>query len=267
MDGVGNVRISGLRAPTAVAPAATPVENVANSPNPFNVPGATATGNPLLADLLDRFRGGSVLRGEEGYRPAGGDSFRSRTAADVALRYGVPSSGVHVDPNNPSGALGELTRREIARYDQLVVPAQQELINSLYDTSIVDDAKANAGEGFDAARARAERHRRRYGLRATGAAEQEAVRASQRQEALDYDSSVNEARIEQKTRNDNIRRDLIDVGRGIAANASSGLGAAADNQSYREAAADQARTQRRAQNQQTATALATTVLTYVLAAY
>lgn len=286
MDGAARIRQTGLRAPVSLggarlpaatstatptantAPSATPdplVAAIASAPNSFNTPNPTFSGG--LNDLITRFRGG-VYTHDGRYEPnPGGTAFRSRTAADVATRYGIDTASVGVNANDPSAALGQLTQREIQRYDQLVVPAQQELINSLYDTSIVRGAKENADEGFEAARLRAERQRRRYGLRVTGAAGQQAIRDSEQQEALGYDASVNEARIEQKTRNDSIRRDLIDIGRGVATSAQTGLGAAADNQAAREALKEQQRAQRRVQNQQTATALATTVLTYVLAAY
>lgn len=261
----GPTRGSGLR-PQLAGRLPPAVEGVAAAPNAFNTPGAIDS--PALRDLVERFRGAIPGDGSEGNDYAGRPNAqrRSLTASDVAANYGIDTSPISVNPNDPEEALGALTRRDVARYDRLVVPAQQELVDSLQDTSIVEEAREVTEANPERSRQRAERNRRRYGLRSSGAVAAQAERQRELSQALDNDAIINDARIEQKTRNDGLRRTLIDIGRGVATNAQAGLGAAADSQAQREALNDQLSAQRKAQRRQTNTAIGTTILSAVLMA-
>lgn len=157
-------------------------------------------------------------------------------AVEAAIRS-LKQNGPSYNAKNqtPDNILAGITNREQQRFTQLYRPLQQDLISSLNDRSIVDGARATAAGAGEAGEARTLRNLRRYGLQQSPVEAQQAQRMAQIGQSLDFDSTINDARIEQKERNDGLRRQLIDVGRGVSDTANSGLGQAAGLQAQRDA--------------------------------
>jgi hypothetical protein len=178
-----------------------------------------------------------------------GSSARSHSREDMAANHpGFNPQPIRFNPNDPSQTLTDVLAREEQRYNYFYRPVEDELIASLRDTSIIDNARENANAGFGQAAERAARQRSRYGVQQSALEEQQSAAQQAMQQALNFDSTVNDARLEQQERNDGLRRQLIDVGRGFAGDAMSGLSSAAGNQAQRDAANAAARAQHKAQN-------------------
>lgn len=170
-----------------------------------------------------------------------------------------PNNGLQplpvLDPKKPSDALGALSRRETERHKQFYLPVEQEAINSLNDTQIIEDAKRNANVGFANQPQRTARHLARYGVKQTGLQLDQAKLELGRARALNYDATVNNARLGQFERNMGLRNELINVGRGVASDATGALGEAAANETARNNANDAAKAAHKAQQTQMAGSL------------
>jgi hypothetical protein len=178
----------------------------------------------------------------------------------------VPGGGippVTYDKNDPSKTLTSITNRDWARYQQMYQPVENEIVASLRDSSLVTDAREQAAGAFDQRTARTLRESNRYGLRLDPAAAEYQQRVNAHDSALYGDSKVNESRIEQKERNDGLRRALIDIGRGVAGTANSGLGEAASTQAQRNANNIAAKSAFQQQNTQMGAAAAMAALMFL----
>jgi hypothetical protein len=136
---------------------------------------------------------------------------------------------------DPQAALSAITKRDWERYQALYSPVEDQIIGSLQDSSIVTDARQQAANAFADRDTRTLREQRRYGLSMDPAAQAYQDNVNAMDSRLYGDSKINESRIEQKERNDGLRRALIDIGRGVAGTANSGLGDAASSQAQRNA--------------------------------
>lgn len=183
---------------------------------------------------------------------------RSLSYQQVLSNYpGFKQSPITYDNNDPSKTLASISDREMERFQFFYRPVQQDVIRSLQDTSIVDDARRDLSSAFEGRQARTEREMRRFGLTADPATRAYMDQNAAMDRSLHTDSTMNEARLEQKERNDGLRRSLIDIGRGYSDISQSGLADAASNQAQRDAANRQAKAAGKAQNYQlAATALA-----------
>lgn len=153
-----------------------------------------------------------------------------------------------------------ITDREQQRLEQLYYPVENEVVRSLNDTSIVDAAREDATRGFDNLEARNNRSLRRYGVQLTPVQQREMQRTAGLGRALTYDEAVNTAELAQRTRNDGLRRELINIGRGVASQAQSSFAEATSLQRQREANNDAISAQNRAAAVSTVGNLASTAI-------
>jgi hypothetical protein len=196
--------------------------------------------------------GGALGAGIGGFSATTGladPSKRSLTADQIRMNYpGFTQTPVNYNPKKPDQTLASITQREQERFEQFYRPAQRDLIGSMQDSSIVDDARQSLTTAFDGRGERTSREMRRYGLSADPATQAYMERNAGMDQALHTDSTMNEARLEQKERNDGLRRNAIDIGRGFADASQSALGDAASNQAQRKAANASASAARSSQN-------------------
>jgi hypothetical protein len=167
---------------------------------------------------------------------------------------------VTFDPNNPDKTLEQIAERDNYRYQQDYVPVEDKLIASLNDTSIIESAKERAGLGFESAQGRAKRDQRRYGVRtgAIDAREQNVgFLASKARSSADI---VNNARLDQFDRNRTLRNELINIGRGVAADANAGFANSAAMKTQRDNTNATIDANARAQRISTVGSLASTAL-------
>ena len=190
---------------------------------------------------------------------------RTTNSTEFAQNYpGFQQGSVNYNPNNPSRTLADIVGREDARFEYFYEPMIDTVLDELNDTSIVDNARKNADAAFERSADRSLRQQSRYGVNMSPAQQAEFERRKKFEKALNKDATVNDARLDLKQRNDNLRRQLIDIGRGVADTATGGLSAAANNQAAREAQNAAADAQHDAARTATTTSLATTALMYIL---
>lgn len=119
-------------------------------------------------------------------------------------------------------------------YDDLYRPVNRELIGDVNSSRLIDSAKSNANKGYDSGQTRGLRQRQRRGVNAT-ALDSSRQRVTQQQgQGLNYDTQVNNSRIAQVERNDGLRSEMVNLSRDLASQATTGLGAAAQNATQRE---------------------------------
>lgn len=167
---------------------------------------------------------------------------------------GLTSQAVGYDPNDPNSALAAVARREQKRYEQDYIPVEDKAIASLDDMSIIEDAKRRVTNGNSIGRSkqRAARDAARYGFRQTAAQQANADVGLAINKAGGDADILNAARINQFDRNRGFRNQLINIGRGVADQAQSGLSDAASMQTQRNNANRQAKAQKKAQGMQLA---------------
>jgi hypothetical protein len=129
----------------------------------------------------------------------------------------------------------DITNQQQQLYDQLYRPLNQRLIQDVNSTAIVDQAKQEAS-AVDSGKyiARSQRQQLRYGLNATPQ-EQEAINYQQQLGgALTSDGNINNARVKQQERNEQLRSELVNISRGISAQAMDSATNAAGAESTRK---------------------------------
>ncbi len=165
---------------------------------------------------------------------------------DFERNVGIPT--IRLDLNNPEQTLADLAAAEDARYKQDYVPVEDDAIRSLHDMSIVKQARANAGEGFNAVKGRFNRARSRYGVAQRAIDTREQEQGFQLAKSKTLADTVNNSRLEQFDRNRGFRNELINIGRGVAADAQGNITDAAGLKTSRDnsnrAAAANAKAQR-----------------------
>lgn len=161
---------------------------------------------------------------------------------------------------NPDQMQSQILERKDQIYRQAYAPRERALISTLDDNSIVKDAQDNANTTFDRNAGAAERNLRRYGISVSPEQRAQLDRMQSLRRTLNYDSSVNDARLEQNERNTSLRNALINIGRGIEHDGSTSLSEAAQRQASRDASYDVAKAQYSAQKTQTLTSLGTAAI-------
>jgi hypothetical protein len=177
---------------------------------------------------------------------------------------GYRPGSIDFDERNPQNSLAQIIERDQLTFDFFYNPVISDVISSLQDTSIVDTAREGADAAFDKGEARSLRQMSRYNVNMSPAAQKQFNLRQQLSKTLNKDAVVNDARLDLKERNDGLRRQLIDIGRGVADTASSGLTSASRNQAQREANNRNAEAAKDAQNTQTAASVAQMALMFYL---
>lgn len=169
-------------------------------------------------------------------------------AQDLILRVSNPTAnqitvGGRPLPqvSDPNATLADISRRQ---YDDFVTnfgDFETDLINrARTDTSIIDQARADAPKASRLSAEIGKRNISRYGASLDPATARELERSNKRGAALGEAQAVNDARIDQDTVNSTLASRLIDIGQGVQSGANAGLQSAASNQSalnnaYRDA--------------------------------
>lgn len=146
-----------------------------------------------------------------------------------------------------SRASAAVTERKGLIFDRLYRPVIERAVDSLDDTSIIENAIGRENTGVARAKERRARELRSYGLQLTGAEQEDLNVRTLANNALGRAQEINTARIAQRQRNENLRNDLVNIGRNIESNSASALSDAADSKARREIAEDQMEAQQKAQ--------------------
>ena len=150
--------------------------------------------------------------------------------------------------NDPEKTYAGITRDEYQSFVKDFGQFEEQLIGSLDDTSIIDEAPADARQQSAISRGIQQRNLERYGTSLTPAQRAEMQRANQRQEQLNVAGGTNEARIAQFEHNQKMRSNLMNIASGVYGGALQGMGNAASNAASRRQAYNQAKAQSRAAN-------------------
>lgn len=206
------------------------------------IPGSAQWFNPEMMQGLSQ--GLQTPQQQQGIDPNALQGNYVQNGQDVQERYGLSQQQVTVDPKKPDEAAAQVTTQKQDFYKQFYEPLLAENSTTrLQDTSLVDAARENANYGFEQAQARTQREQRRYNM---VGGRPGAVQAGQDQQmglarSLNYDNSVNSARVELQDRNTAFRDEMINVYNGIDRSAQGGLNSAVANQKARDAANEQAK--------------------------
>jgi len=126
-------------------------------------------------------------------------------------------------------------------------PFEQALIESIDDTSLVDAVPQDVEEQSRIAREIDERNRSRYGYTRTATEQQEVAREAQRTQAIGLAGGLNNARLAQRERNQNLLAQLVNIGQGLNRGSLGQMGSAAEMAINRRNAFTQAKAQAKAQ--------------------
>ena len=167
-------------------------------------------------------------------------------AQDLILRVNSPTGNPVGGSNlpqvtDPGSTLARISREQ---YDDFVSDFGQfetDLINKARtDTSIIDQARADAPKAGALSKEINRRNISRYGASLDPATARELARTEGRKNALGSAQAINDAQIDQDTANTTLASRLIDIGSGVQSGAMQGLTSSAQNQSalnnaYRDA--------------------------------
>ena len=135
---------------------------------------------------------------------------------------------------NANSMQAEAAKTERAFYDDLYRPVNRQLVNDVDSSRLIDSAKDNANKGYNSGQQRGLRQRQRRGINATALDRSRQKTTSQQGKGLNFDTQVNNSRIAQFERNDGLRTEMVNLSRDLSAQATTGLGAAAQNATARE---------------------------------
>ena len=146
--------------------------------------------------------------------------------------------------DNPEDTFANITRGDYEDYLKNFRSFEDQLLDATNDTSLIDQAREDAPEQAKISAGIQKRNIERYGgAGLSNAQKQEQARAGQRGQALNLAGNVNNARVEQRSVNDALLKELIGVGQGVNQNALSGLGDASAMSAQRAAAYKNAKSQ------------------------
>ena len=166
------------------------------------------------------------------------DRNNSRRGEDQYSVSNLPS----VD--NPEETFANITRGDYEDYLKNFRSFEEQLLALTNDTSLIDQAREDAPKQAKMSADIQKRNIERYGgAGLSNAQKQEQQRAGQRGASLNLAGNVNNARIEQRSVNDALLKELISVGQGVNQNALSGLGDASAMSAQRAAAYKNAKSQ------------------------
>jgi hypothetical protein len=169
-------------------------------------------------------------------------------AQDLILRVASPTGNPVVGNNlpavtDPGATLAGISRSQYDDYVSNFGQFESDLINkSQTDTSIIDQARADAPKAGMLSKEINRRNVSRYGASLDPATARELERTEGRKTALGTAQAINDAQIDQDTANTSLASRLIDIGQGVQSGASQGLATAAANRSALDQAYRGART-------------------------
>jgi len=163
--------------------------------------------------------------------------------------------------SDPDKAYAEITRNDYIDYVKNYRQFEEDLLDRAQnDTSLIDDARANAAEAQGLMAGVADRNAARYGVNLTPAQRQQQERGLARANNLGLAQSVNDARIAQKEANQAALGDLINIGQGVNRSSLSQMQGVAQSATQRKNAYDQAKAASKAQTYSTIGGLASAAI-------
>jgi hypothetical protein len=154
--------------------------------------------------------------------------------------------------SDPEAAYAAITRGEYLDYVQNFRDFENQLIQQARtDTSLIDQAREDAGMAATLTSGVASRNASRYGANLTPAQLQQRDLRLQRANTLGAIQSVNDARLAQREANTQLMSDLINIGQGVNRSSQNQLGASAQNFRNLQNSYTQAKAASKAQTYQT----------------
>jgi hypothetical protein len=146
-----------------------------------------------------------------------------------ATNYVTPGTNLPA-VSDPEQAYAAITRGEYLDYVQNFRDFENKLIQQAQtDTSLIDQARADAPMAAALTQGVASRNAARYGANLTPAQLQQRDLRLQRANTLGAIQSVNDARLAQREANTQLMSDLINIGQGVNRSSQNQLGASAQN--------------------------------------
>lgn len=162
---------------------------------------------------------------------------------------------------DPDKVFSNITRNEYLDFVQNYGEFENQLIDKAQtDTSLIDQARADAPEAAQLTAGIQQRNLSRYGGSLTAAQRQQMEGSLQRGNTLGAIQSVNDARIAQKEANTSLLADLINIGQGVNRSSQSQLGTSAQNATQLKNAYTQAKAQSKANTYNTVASLGTAAI-------
>lgn len=169
---------------------------------------------------------------------------------------------------NPDQMLANTVNRKTARYNDFYIPIERQAVDSIKDKSLIQEGLRRATDERipAAAIARQERDAARFGMiNNDPLARAEQARGAGLNRALYVTNTMNNALMDQYSRNTAMRNEMLNIGRGVASEAQDNMQSAATAQHQREAANDAAKANAKAAKQAQTQAIVGTVVTIAVA--
>ena len=168
-----------------------------------------------------------------------------------ATNYVTPGTNLPT-VSDPEQAYAAITRGEYLDYIQNFRDFENQLIQQAQtDTSLIDQARADAPMAAALTQGVASRNASRYGTNLTPAQLQQQQLRLQRANTLGSIQSINDARLAQREANTRLMADLINIGQGVNRTSQNQLGSSAANFRDLQNSYTQAKASSKAQTYQT----------------
>ena len=210
-----------MQEPTTPIPITQPVGEPEQVQSPVDRGVAGGTGGTPASDL-----------GTLDYNPTSSQNYSASTLPAVA---------------DPDKAFADVSLRQHEFLVREFRPFEQALIDSIDDTSLIDAVPEETEEQARIAREIDERNRSRYGYTRTAMEQQEVAREGQRTQNTMLAGGLNNARLAQRERNQNLLAQLVNIGQGLNRGSLGQMGSAAEMAINRRNAYTQAKAQAKAQ--------------------
>lgn len=177
----------------------------------------------------------------------------SNAASDIGTLDYDPNSSQNYSASNlpqvsdPDRAFANVTQRQHNFLVREFRPFEQSLIDSVNDTSLVDAVPEEVEEQSRISQEIDERNRSRYGYNRTAVEQQEVAREAQRTKNIGLAGGLNNSRLAQRERNQNLLAQLVNIGQGLNRGSLGQMGSAAEMAINRKNAFTQAKAQSKAQ--------------------
>ena len=177
----------------------------------------------------------------------------SNPASDLGTLNYDPNSSQNYSASNlpqvsdPDRAFANVTQRQHNFLVREFRPFEQSLIDSVNDTSLIDAVPEEVEEQSRISQEIDERNRSRYGYNRTAVEQQEVAREAQRTKNIGLAGGLNNSRLAQRERNQNLLAQLVNIGQGLNRGSLGQMGSAAEMAINRKNAFTQAKAQSKAQ--------------------
>lgn len=156
-------------------------------------------------------------------------------------------------PKTKDDLLLEASEKEEERYQDMYRPLNKDIIGSIGNNEIVNEAKKSLDQADPlASQARRKRQLERYGVQESALDAKRNNQLDSLNTTLQRSKVLSDARMSQYNRDDMVRNEMINMGRQISQSGMSGLNTAAQNEQQRKQAESQAKAQASAQKMQMA---------------